>query len=102
MVRMNESFASTQIILTQSRADPTLKHLLWTQITDCQNKDLQGAYTAKCMAFMQMVTQRDLVEPYFDLFYEVLPAVASSLPRSKVLKFARSCCPAARGSQKDL
>ena len=99
---MNESFTATNIRLTRSHPDPKVKESLWHEITDPLNCDLQSDYQSKCYAFMQADSQRELIEKYFDKYYECVPKLAVSFPESKFKSFLRTCCPVARGSLTDL
>ena len=51
---------------------------------------------------MQADSQRELVEPFFDKYYDCVPKLAVSLPESKFRFFMKTCCPVARGSKNDL
>jgi len=63
---------------------------------------LQGSYAAKVDAFTQIKNQYELLEPFFDQFYDVIESMIESLPRSKVIKFIKDFCPAGRGSEYDI
>jgi hypothetical protein len=55
-----------------SLPDPAIKAKIWAEITDPENKDSAYIRTSKMNGFY-VRDQLDIIEPYFDKFYQVLP-----------------------------
>ena len=61
-----------------SLPDASVKATIWSEITDPNNTESKKMKEAK-MAGFYSINQIDIIEPYFDKFYDVLPLMHKQL-----------------------
>lgn len=82
--------------------DATKKAQLWASISDPFNDDNLQSYYWKEDAFCQRNCQADLMQPYQDQFYLVVPMFVNFQTNTKATRFLRNNSPAARALPRDL
>jgi len=98
----NNSFHYWENSIRFGTATKEHKEKLWAEITDPGNSDTAFDFEWKVKAFWQPGVHRDLIEPFFDRYYQVLPALVVHQPMTKANKFMTTCSPSLRGSDFDL
>ena len=75
--------------------DPKTKADMWKTITDLNGTTNFQMYKSMCSGFIQMPHHADLLEPYFDEYYKVLPSMMEShtFSQQKASTFMSTCCP---------
>ncbi len=61
--------------------EPSLKERLWTELTDFESKDPVLTSQLKIQGFWNRYQQLDLIQPYFEKYYEILPEIIEKRDR---------------------
>lgn len=73
-----------------------MKEKLWQQCSDLENnKENFQEYRHECSGLVIVPQHYDLVEPYFDKYYEIIRKLieSSTISQSKATYFNSSMCP---------
>jgi len=82
--------------------DADLKAKLWAEITDPKTTEPQKDLKLKMMCFFQRKQQLDLIQPYFEKYYNTLLEVANGRDREFIEIFMNFMSPAAMARDEDL
>jgi hypothetical protein len=77
-----------------SLPDAALKAKLWSDLVDLESKDSVLETQQKIAGFWNRYQQFDLIEPYFEKYYEVLHEIVEKKDREFVQVFMAGCSPA--------
>jgi hypothetical protein len=84
-----------------SLADPVLKAQLWTDVTNLESEDSLELSSIKMAGFMTKKLSLDIIKPYFQKYYEVLPTIAANRDREYTTAFMNTLSPAFMAREED-
>ena len=83
-----------QQLCNQCHPDADLKDRIWTAITDLKSTETLQSLQIKMQGFFRRNQQLDLIQPYFNKFFDVLGEVVMKRDREFATTFMNSLSPA--------